>query len=76
MSRAYEFDKPDGLYFITFATVGWVDVFTRRDYKDIVVESLHFCQKEKGLLLFTTHPRGDPTEASPTPTRATPMAIS
>jgi len=50
MSRAYKFHKPDGLYFITFATVSWVDVFTRRDYKDIVVESLRFCQKEKGLL--------------------------
>lgn len=52
MSRAYKFHKPDGLYFITFATVAWVDVFTRRDYKDIVVDSLRFCQKEKGLLLF------------------------
>ncbi len=52
MSRAYKFNKPDGLYFITFATVGWVDVFTRRDYKDIVVDSLRFCQQEKGLLLF------------------------
>lgn len=52
MSRAYKFHKPDGLYFITFATVSWVDVFTRRAYKDIVVESLNFCQKEKGLLLF------------------------
>ena len=52
MSRAYKFHKPDGLYFLTFATVSWVDVFTRRDYKDIVIESLRFCQKEKGLLLF------------------------
>jgi hypothetical protein len=52
MSRAYKFHKPDGLYFITFATVSRVDVFTRRDYKDIVVESLTFCQKEKGLLLL------------------------
>lgn len=52
MSRAYKFHKPDGLYFITFATVNWVDVFTRRDYKDIIVESLRFCQKEKGLMLF------------------------
>ena len=52
MSRAYKFHKPDGLYFITFATVSWVDVFTRRDYKDIVVESLRFCQKEKGLQLY------------------------
>ena len=27
MSRAYKFHKPDGLYFITFATVDWIDVF-------------------------------------------------
>ena len=52
MSRAYKFHNPEGLYFITFATVAWVDVFTRRDYKDIVVESLRFCQQEKGLLLY------------------------
>lgn len=52
MSRAYKFHNPEGLYFITFATVAWVDVFTRRDYKDILVESLRFCQREKGLLLY------------------------
>jgi REP element-mobilizing transposase RayT len=52
MSRAYKFRKPDGLYFITFATVAWVDVFSRRDYKDIVVESLRYCQQDKGLLLY------------------------
>jgi putative transposase len=52
MSRAYKFHRPDGLYFVTFTTVGWVDVFTRREYRDIVVESLRFCQREKGLLLF------------------------
>jgi putative transposase len=52
MSHAYKFHKPEGLYFISFATVAWVDVFTRREYKDIVVDSLRFCQQEKGLLLF------------------------
>lgn len=39
MSRAYKLHKPDGLYFITFATVGWVDVFTRCDHKDIEVKA-------------------------------------
>jgi len=52
MSRTYKFENPDGVYFITFATVGWVDVFTRREYKDILIDSLQFCQKEKGLILF------------------------
>ena len=52
MSRGYKFHNPEGLYFISFATIGWVDVFTRNIYKDIVVESLQYCQKEKGLNLY------------------------
>ena len=43
---------PEGLYFLSFATVGWIDVLTRREYKDVVVESLRFCQEQKGLDLF------------------------
>ena len=43
MSRKYKFYKPDGVYFVSFATVNWIDVFTRRVYKDIVVESLNYC---------------------------------
>jgi len=46
MSRAYKSKKPDGIYFISFSTVGWIDVFTRKDYKDILIESLSYCQKE------------------------------
>ena len=53
MSRAYKFTNPEGLYFISFATVGWIDVFTRREYKDILVDSLIYCQKEKGLELYS-----------------------
>jgi REP element-mobilizing transposase RayT len=52
MSRAHKFKNPEGLYFITFATVGWVDVFTRTEYKKIMLDSITNCQKEKGLLLF------------------------
>jgi len=40
MSRTYKFANPEGIYFITFATVGWVDVFTRKEYKDILIDSL------------------------------------
>jgi putative transposase len=53
MSRAYKFSDPEGLYFITFATVGWIDVFTRLEYKELLIESLKFCQREKGLELFS-----------------------
>ncbi len=37
--------------FITTTVVDWKDVFTRPIYKDIVVESLNYCQDNKGLIL-------------------------
>jgi len=52
MSDKYKFKNPEGLYFATLTVKHWVDVFTRREYKDIVVESLDFCQKNKGLEIF------------------------
>lgn len=40
------------LYFITLTVVDWVDVFTRKDYKMIVVNSLNYCIANKGLEVF------------------------
>ncbi|MBT3302854.1 MAG: transposase [Bacteroidetes bacterium] len=51
MSTAYKFSNPDGIYFVTFTTVEWVDVFTRLSNIEIVLDSLRFCQKDKGLLI-------------------------
>ncbi len=52
MSRNYKFYNPEGVYFISFAVVEWLDVFTRNEYKIIIIDSLHYCQKEKGLEIF------------------------
>jgi putative transposase len=52
MSRNYKIHDQGDLHFLTYATVGWVDVFTRPAYKDILVESLRHCQQAKGLELF------------------------
>ncbi|OIQ27226.1 MAG: transposase [Bacteroidetes bacterium MedPE-SWsnd-G2] len=49
MSRNYKFHNPEGLYFVSFAVVGWLDVFTRNTYKNILLESLTFCQQNKGM---------------------------
>lgn len=49
MSRNYKFHNPEGIYFVSFAVVDWLDVFTRNEYKNIVLESLKYCQKEKGM---------------------------
>ena len=37
------------MYFISFAVVGWLDVFTRNEYKDLFIDSLKYCQQNKGL---------------------------
>ena len=41
-----------GMYFVSIGVTEWVDVFTRNDYRDIVIESLQYCQKEKGLVIY------------------------
>lgn len=52
MSTRYKITDPEGAYFLTLTTVGWIDVFTRKAYRDILIESLRFCQEQKGLVLF------------------------
>lgn len=52
MSRNYKFHNPEGVYFVSFAVVEWLDVFTRNEYKNIILESLQYCQKEKGMEIF------------------------
>ena len=53
MSRNYKIQNKEGIYFITFASVEWVDVFTRKIYRDIFIESVRHCQKEKGLVVYS-----------------------
>lgn len=47
--RGYHISNQQAVHFITFAVVQWIDVFTRKEYADIVVDSLKFCQGNKGL---------------------------
>ncbi len=42
----------DGIHFITATVVDWIDVFTRKELAEIVIDSLKYCQKEKGLVLY------------------------
>jgi putative transposase len=52
MSRKYKMANPEGMYFVSFAVVFWMDVFVREEYMSIIVDSLNYCSKEKGLELF------------------------
>lgn len=52
MSRNYKFHNPEGLYFVSFATIFWVDVFVRRIYFESLVKNLNFCVDKKGMEIY------------------------
>ena len=52
MSRNYKFHNKSGLYFLSFATVYWIDVFIREAYFSTIVESLAYCRQEKSMALY------------------------
>ena len=49
MSRQYKFRDQEKRYFVSFATVHWIDVFIRNEYREAVLDSIQYCQDYKGL---------------------------
>jgi REP element-mobilizing transposase RayT len=49
MSEKYTMRDPEGYYFLTETIVGWVDLFTRKDYSLLITDSLKHCQQNKNL---------------------------
>ena len=41
-------DQP-ATHFLTFSIMGWIDIFSRRRYRDLILESFEFCRQHKGL---------------------------
>ena len=52
MSTGYQIKDQNALHYMTLQVVYWIDIFTRKIYRDIVIDSLMYCQKEKGLEIF------------------------
>jgi hypothetical protein len=51
MKNGYQIRDQSKPHFMTFTVVDWVDIFTRKIYRDIIIESMRFCQKQKGFRL-------------------------
>ncbi len=51
MSTAYKIRDPEGIYFVTFTVVGWIDIFSRKIYCDLILDNLKYCQQNKGLII-------------------------
>ena len=52
MSRKYKFHEQDELYFVTFAIVNWIDLFVRKEYKQVILDSWKYCIDNKGLEVY------------------------
>jgi REP element-mobilizing transposase RayT len=52
MSRKYKFHNKEGLYFVSFATVYWMDVFVREEYVNVLTDSLSYCRDNKGMEIY------------------------
>ncbi len=52
MGLKYIFTNQDAPHFVTFTVIDWIDVFTRNEYKQLIIDSLDYCRKNKGLIIY------------------------
>lgn len=53
MSEQYKFHDKEGVYFTTSTVIDWIDIFTRIDYKTVIIDSLKYNQQQKGLVIHS-----------------------
>jgi len=51
MSEVYKTHEDKG-YFVTMTVVDWMDVFIKKNHRLKIIESLRYCQVNKGLEIF------------------------
>lgn len=51
MSEKYKAYNPSGHYFITLTIVDWVDLFSRKEFRYVIIDSLNYCIDQKGLTI-------------------------
>lgn len=52
MKEGYVIRDQTKAHFITATVVDWIDVFSRKNYRDTVIECLNFCVKNKGMIVY------------------------
>ena len=49
--RGYNIKNQFAAHFLTFTTVGWIDIFTRKCCRDMVIKSFQYCIENTGMRL-------------------------
>ena len=50
-AEGYKIRDQASTHFLTFTIEGWIDIFSRQMYRDIILNSLQYCREKKGLRL-------------------------
>jgi len=51
LTKVYTISDQDKPYYITATVIDWIDVFTRQNYRDIIIDSLKYNIENKGLIV-------------------------
>jgi REP element-mobilizing transposase RayT len=52
MSQSYTIQDQSAPHYLTFQVIDWVDIFSRKIYRDIVIDSMKFCRSKMGLEIY------------------------
>ena len=52
MPTGYQIAEQSKIHYLTFQVVYWIDVFSRKEYRDLFLESLAYCRQHKGLEVY------------------------
>ena len=52
MKEGYVIREQEKAHFITATVVDWIDVFSRKSYRDCIIECFDYCIKNKGMILY------------------------
>jgi putative transposase len=44
--------KTNSSYFLTMTVADWIDIFSRKNHCDAIIDSLKYCQAHQGLVVF------------------------
>jgi len=48
----YRIEDQHAVYFLTLTVTDWIDVYSRPEYKTIILDGLTYCRQNKGLKLY------------------------
>ena len=52
MHEGYTIRDQSAIHFLTFSVVDWVDIFSRKSHRDVIIDSLNHCVKKKSALIY------------------------